>query len=48
MHDRPAKDIVDAIHTAVLGFTEGSPPADDITVVIARRTKPSPNPSDTL
>jgi len=37
LKDRPAIEIVNAIHTAVAQFTEGAPPADDITVVIARR-----------
>jgi phosphoserine phosphatase RsbU/P len=37
MKDRPAEEIVDAIHTAVREFTEGAPAADDITVVVARR-----------
>jgi len=37
MRDQPADDIVNAIHTAVAEFTEGAPPADDITVVVARR-----------
>lgn len=34
---RPAKEIVDAIHASVRTFTEGAPPADDITVMVARR-----------
>jgi phosphoserine phosphatase RsbU/P len=34
---RPAKEIVEAIHTSVGAFTEGAPPADDITVMIVRR-----------
>ena len=34
---RPAKEIVDAVHTSVGAFTEGAPPADDITVMVARR-----------
>jgi serine phosphatase RsbU (regulator of sigma subunit) len=34
---RPAKEIVDAIHKSVAEFTQGAPPADDITVVVARR-----------
>jgi serine phosphatase RsbU (regulator of sigma subunit) len=33
----PAKDIVDAVHKSVHEFTEGAPPFDDITVVVARR-----------
>ena len=38
MRDRPAAEIVEAIDTAVTEFTEGAPAADDITVVVARRT----------
>jgi len=34
---KSAKDIVAAIHTSVAEFTEGAPPADDITVVVTRR-----------
>jgi sigma-B regulation protein RsbU (phosphoserine phosphatase) len=37
LKDRPAIEIVNAIHAAVAGFTQGAPAADDITVVIARR-----------
>ena len=37
LKDRPAIEIVNAIHAAVARFTEGAPAADDITVVIARR-----------
>jgi sigma-B regulation protein RsbU (phosphoserine phosphatase) len=37
MRDQPAANIVDAIHAAVAGFTQGAPAADDITVVVARR-----------
>jgi sigma-B regulation protein RsbU (phosphoserine phosphatase) len=37
MRDQPADDIVNAIHLAVTDFSEGAPPADDITVVVARR-----------
>jgi phosphoserine phosphatase RsbU/P len=35
--DRPAHYIVNAIHTEVTKFTEGAPPADDITVVIVKK-----------
>src|SRR5579863_2121336 len=38
MRDRPAAEIVEAIDVAVTEFTEGAPAADDITVVVARRT----------
>ncbi|MEI9812563.1 MAG: SpoIIE family protein phosphatase [Acidobacteriota bacterium] len=38
LSSRPAKEIVDAIHASVHEFTQGAPPADDITVVVARRT----------
>jgi sigma-B regulation protein RsbU (phosphoserine phosphatase) len=37
LHDRPAKEIVEAVHAEVARFTQGAPPADDITVVVARR-----------
>jgi sigma-B regulation protein RsbU (phosphoserine phosphatase) len=37
LRDRPAKEIVEAIHAEVAKFTQGAPPADDITVVVARR-----------
>jgi len=39
MRDRPASEIVEAIHTAVAAFTEGAPAADDITVVVARKLR---------
>ena len=34
---RPAREIVKAVHDEVARFTQGAPPADDITVVVARR-----------
>lgn len=37
LRDRPAAEIVEAVHNAVTAFTEGAPAADDITVVVARR-----------
>jgi sigma-B regulation protein RsbU (phosphoserine phosphatase) len=37
MRDRPSDEIVEAIHNAVISFTQGAPAADDITVVVARR-----------
>ncbi len=37
LRDRPAGEIVTAIHDAVTAFTQGAPAADDITVVVARR-----------
>ena len=37
LRDRPAAEIVGAIEAAVSEFTRGAPPADDITVVVARR-----------
>ena len=37
LKDRPAAEIVDAIHANVAQFAEGAPQADDITVVVARR-----------
>ena len=37
MKDRPAEEIVEAIHSTVAAFTQGAPAADDITVVVVRR-----------
>lgn len=37
LRDRPAREIIEAIESAVVEFTRGAPAADDITVVIARR-----------
>ena len=37
LRDRSAKEIVEAVHAEVARFTQGAPPADDITVVVARR-----------
>jgi serine phosphatase RsbU (regulator of sigma subunit) len=37
LSDRPAAEIVEEIHKSVHEFTRGAPPADDITVMIARR-----------
>jgi len=37
LRDRPAAEIVEAIENAVNDFTQGAAPADDITVVVARR-----------
>jgi sigma-B regulation protein RsbU (phosphoserine phosphatase) len=37
MRDRPAREIVEQIHQAVMAFTEGAPAADDITVVVVKR-----------
>ena len=37
MRDRPAAEIVDAVEAAVTEFSKGAPPADDVTVVIARK-----------
>ncbi|MEQ1949432.1 MAG: SpoIIE family protein phosphatase [Bryobacteraceae bacterium] len=37
MKDSPAADIVDMVHAEVAKFTEGAPPADDITVVVAKK-----------
>lgn len=34
---KPAAEIVEDIHRSVQSFTQGAPPADDITVVVARR-----------
>ncbi len=35
--DRPAMEIVNAVHAQVAIFSEGAPPADDITVVVAKK-----------
>jgi sigma-B regulation protein RsbU (phosphoserine phosphatase) len=37
LREKPAAEIVLAVEAAVQEFTQGAPPADDITVVIARR-----------
>ena len=37
LRDRPAQHIVEEIHKAVAEYTQGAPPADDITVLVARR-----------
>jgi sigma-B regulation protein RsbU (phosphoserine phosphatase) len=37
VHDRTAAEIVQAIHEAVRDWIAGQPPADDVTVVVARR-----------
>jgi len=37
MKNRRSDEIVEAIQNAVIAFTQGAPPADDITVVVARR-----------
>lgn len=34
---KTSREIVAAIHTSVAEFTQGAPPADDITVVVTRR-----------
>jgi serine phosphatase RsbU (regulator of sigma subunit)/pSer/pThr/pTyr-binding forkhead associated (FHA) protein len=39
LQDRPAAELVEDIHKAVHEFTQGAPPADDITVVVARRLR---------
>jgi phosphoserine phosphatase RsbU/P len=36
MRDRPSAEIVEAVEHAITDFTQGAPPADDITVVVAR------------
>ncbi len=36
MKDRSSEEIIEAIHSAVTSHTQGAPPADDITVVVAR------------
>ena len=37
LRDRPAQEIVEEIHKAVAVYTQGAPPADDITVLVARK-----------
>jgi serine phosphatase RsbU (regulator of sigma subunit) len=37
LRDKPAKEIIEAVEAAVIEFTQGAPPADDITVVVARK-----------
>lgn len=37
LSSRSSKEIVEAVHQSVGAFTEGAPPADDITVMVARR-----------
>jgi sigma-B regulation protein RsbU (phosphoserine phosphatase) len=37
MQGKSAHEIMEAVHTEVARFTQGAPPADDITVVVARR-----------
>jgi hypothetical protein len=37
MQDRPAAEIIEAIHIAVAEYTKGAPAADEITVVVVRR-----------
>jgi sigma-B regulation protein RsbU (phosphoserine phosphatase) len=37
MKGRSAHEIMEAVHGEVARFTQGAPPADDITVVVARR-----------
>jgi sigma-B regulation protein RsbU (phosphoserine phosphatase) len=38
VRDEPAKEIIAAINKAVVKFTAGAPPADDITLIVARCT----------
>ena len=37
LRDRPASAIVEAIHTAVTAFIAGTAPADDVTLLVAKR-----------
>lgn len=37
LRDRPAAEIVEAVHKAVFDFAQGAPQFDDITVVVARK-----------
>jgi sigma-B regulation protein RsbU (phosphoserine phosphatase) len=38
LRNRPAREIIDQVHEAVIAYTEGAPAADDITLVVVRRT----------
>ena len=40
--DKPAKEIIDTLHDAVLGFCRNQPPSDDITIVVAKVTEALP------
>jgi serine phosphatase RsbU (regulator of sigma subunit) len=42
LRDRPAPEVVQAIHEAVKVWIAGQPPADDVTVVVARRASTEP------
>ena len=37
LRNRPAAEIVEAVHKAVFDFAQGAPQFDDITVVVARK-----------
>ena len=37
LKDESAQSIIEAINQRVFDFTKGSPPADDITLVVAKR-----------
>jgi serine phosphatase RsbU (regulator of sigma subunit) len=36
--DRPAAELIEALHRAVVAFSEGTPQADDLTVVVIKRS----------
>jgi len=38
VRDQPANEIIAAINRSVVKYTAGAPPADDITLIVARRT----------
>jgi serine phosphatase RsbU (regulator of sigma subunit) len=44
---RPAAEVVDAVRLAVTGFAGGAPVADDLTIVVARKTVAAPQPGTT-
>jgi serine phosphatase RsbU (regulator of sigma subunit) len=39
VRDQSAKEIIAHINKAVVKYTAGAPPADDITLIVARRTQ---------
>jgi phosphoserine phosphatase RsbU/P len=45
--DIPAKDLISGIIEEISKFTVGAPPADDVTLIVARRGLPGPKLSET-
>ncbi len=37
--DKPAAEIIEALHQQVLGFCRSQPPSDDITIVVVKVTE---------